>query len=339
VKSSDPQGISDLDTILSFVVLNKLSGNIVFEDTLYDDGAFYREDGDIFGKDGSFSNLYAVSDVDSTIHDRSEHEYTFRFQVIDRAGNTSEFFDTDVSFLFDHLPQIKNIITVPDSLLNGDREKLFQIAVYDSDGIDDIIDVYFTGHLSEAGSILFKDHLYNDGTHGDQVAGDSIFCTTIDSSFGVAKMGLYYLKFYVVDKLDEINNMIPDTTLYIENELGSIEQIFMADTLVRPTTSDSRLAFQIEVAAYDPQGPGDVESIYFQSIKPDGSYGSGGTYFYLYDDGNTTDHDDSQAGDGIFSTKLYLEQHNDPGTYRFLFYLKDKLGRSLGPVVDSILVQ
>ena len=338
VKVFDPQGIDDLDTVLSISVVNRHSGNTVLEDTLFDDGAFYREDGDAFGKDGSFSNLYSVRDVDPNVNDAEGGEYTFRFQVRDRHGHESDFFDTDVMFLFDHLPEIRHIITAPDSLLNGDQQKNFHIAVADSDGLDDIIDAYFTGHPSETGSIIFKSQLYNDGTHGDQTAGDSIYSTVIDSSFAVAKMGLYYLKFYLSDKLAEINETVPVTTLYIENGLGEIETIFMADTLARPTTTGNRIAFQVEVVTYDPQGPGDIESIYFQSKKPDGSYGSGGAYFYLYDDGRS-DHDDRIAGDGIFSTRLYLEAHNDPGMYHFLFYLRDKLGRSTQAVIDSIYVQ
>jgi hypothetical protein len=337
IKAFDLQGVSDLDTVVSIMVMDKNSGNLIFEDTLYDDGSFYREDGDTFGKDGSFCNLYSVADIDPSVRDLSD--YTFRFQVKDKKGNAGEPADTDVRFVFDHFPEITNILSAPDSLLNGDREKTFQIAVYDSDGLDDIIDAYFTGHLSESGGELFKNQMYNDGTHGDQLAGDSIFTTTIDSSFAIAKMGLYYLKFYVVDSLEETNDVIPDTTIYIENGLGIIEEIFMADTLVRPTTSDSRRAFQIAVATHDPQGPKDIETVYFQSIKPDGSYGSEGAYFYLYDDGNKASHDDEEAEDGIFSNKLYLEKQNDAGTYKFLFYLRDKIGRSLGPVIDSIVVQ
>ena len=342
VQAFDLQGITDLDTVVSIMVMDKNSGNLIFEDTLYDDGSFYREDGDTFAKDGSFCNLYSVADIDPSAGNQSE--YTYRFQVKDKKGHAGEPADIDVRFLFDNFPEIKGILSAPDSLLNGDQEKIFHIAVYDSDsndnyGVDDIMDAYFTGHLSESGSELFMNHLYNDGTHGDQVAGDSIFTTTIDSSFAVAKMGIYYLKYYVLDSLEEINEVIRVTTIYIENGLGIIDKIFMVDTLARPATTDGRRAFQIEVATYDPQGPKDIETIYFQSIKPDGTYGSGGAYFYLYDDGNTTTHDDREAEDGIFSNKLYLEKQNDPGTYKFLFYLRDRIGRSSGPVIDSIVVQ
>jgi hypothetical protein len=181
--------------------------------------------------------------------------------------------------------------------------------------------------------------LYNDGTHGDQVAGDSIFTTMIGSSFAAGREErLYYIKYYAVDSLDEINENVPITSLYLENGPARIDSILMPDTLTRP---DDKLTFQIEVFTYDPQGSKDIESVFFQTIKPDGSYsgiGSSGSFFDLQDNGDSF-YGDEDADDGIFSKKVQLEKNNDPGTYTFLFYLRPKIGQDLGPVIDSIIVE
>jgi hypothetical protein len=77
------------------------------------------------------------------------------------------------------------------------------------------------------------------------------------------------------------------------------------------------------VSVYDPDGPDDIDSVYFRVTRPDGSLKP--DPIPLRDDGQ---YGDSTADDGRFS--VGLSTYNDTtsllGNYIFTFYAKDKQG-------------
>ena len=59
VKVTDPQGFSNISGVF-MEVLNQSNNQVVFSDSLYDDGAFYfTQDGDVIANDGIYSNQFS----------------------------------------------------------------------------------------------------------------------------------------------------------------------------------------------------------------------------------------------------------------------------------------
>jgi hypothetical protein len=90
----------------------------------------------------------------------------------------------------------------------------------------------------------------------------------------------------------------------------------------------------IFVSAFDPDGQNDIDSVYFVSIRPDGS--SNGTHFYMHDDGQ---HGDSIATDGRFSVGIQPpDTSSQIGDYTFTFYARDKEGNPSNHPQASVTV-
>jgi hypothetical protein len=91
--------------------------------------------------------------------------------------------------------------------------------------------------------------------------------------------------------------------------------------LVAPDSVErgATLPAPIFVSVYDPDGLGDIDSVYFDVTKPDGSPGSTG--IKLRDDGQFGD---SSAGDGTYSVGITSSVDNMPGDYIFRFSASDK---------------
>ena len=96
---------------------------------------------------------------------------------------------------------------------------------------------------------------------------------------------------------------------------------------------------KITVAANDPQGVTDIDSVYFFSLKPNKQYANGGAPFLMFDNGSASSGDEIPA-DGIYT--LTVKITGDPaiqlGTYIYTFYMRDKAGNLANVLVDSIEV-
>lgn len=131
---------------------------------------------------------------------------------------------------------------------------------------------------------------------------------------------------------------------------GQIIKIEMQDSVKIPTTGNFNRAL-IEVTVEDPDGLKDVKSVFFYSIKPDGTYANNGNPFIMYDNGKPFSFDapydgqgDKEAGDGIYSFSMVL--FNSPpeypppvgGKYILEFYSRDKDDNLSEAKTDSIEV-
>jgi len=329
VKTTDPQGFSNLNGV--FMEVTQVAGNMtVFSDSLYDDGAYFQiNDGDVFAGDGVFSNRYTATQI---LSGSGEGEYKFTFTAFDKDGNESQKTEQTSLFGPNVRPEIIEITGI-DSLYSGTTPVIFEVAVFDSDGVDDVIRVYFDVKDSLNSPIETID-LFNDGdfaNHGDLFADDSLYSIKLDSTFGAERKGVYHFWFHLEDSFNEQNLLTPIFHLYIENEVGVIVNTVVPDTITRPQD------LGLYLTAKDPQGLADVDSVYFLLEKPDGSFGGGGAKFDLQDNGDDF-YGDLVSGDGIYSKIISIAASNDPGLYIFHFYMRDKVGHLTPVTKDSILV-
>jgi hypothetical protein len=303
---------------------------ILFQDSLYDDaGYYYPEDGDVVAGDGYFSNRYLASEIVPEVEEKVT--CVFDFKVISTSGKQSASFETNVEFLRDALPAIVSVSS-PDSIKSAVPQVVFRVTAIDSDGIAQIRSVYFEGRAPGSRIMLFRDTLAFLERSMYQDMETAVYQAVRDSSFGAGKIGYYDLHFYVQDDLEELNEKVPVSQIFIENKSGSVWDSRLPGEVERP------MKFPVEAMVSDPQGLQDIDAVYFQTVKPDGTFGSNGAFFDMRDTGEEY-YGDQEAGDGIYSKYIQVEENNDPGKYYFHFYMRDKAGHLSEMKLDSIRVQ
>jgi len=334
---TDPQGFNDLKSIAVKVFDD--ANQQVFMDSLYDDGGLNGSN-DLLAGDGVFRNLFLPSAITSTTG-----VFTFNFNVQDRAGHNAEEFKKDISFGFNEAPEIQEIIN-PSQLLSGAETEFIFVNVSDLDGTNKNTKVFFDLLQNDQSVFAQPISMGNDGNvseNGDVFANDSIFSFKMDSSFAAGKIGDYKMKFVAEDEFgDKSLELIKD--LFIENKTGNILSVSVPDSIALPAQGFTTALVTAKVN--DPQGLMDVDSVYFNSIKPDGSPANGNP-FSMVDNGLPFNIDgnplieagDKVEGDGIYSLSVFVFNNNLPGTYQFTFYMRDKVGNLTAAIVDSIEVK
>ncbi len=335
VKITDPQGFSNIIPV-EFSVKNQLTGQVVFTDSLFDDGAYlYPQDGDVIAGDGVFSNRFSATQI---LYGADDGEYIFYFTALDKEGHESQAAEQLAVFGPNVRPEIVSIAG-EDTLFSGTPGQIFEVAVFDSDGVDDIIRVYFETRNSLNQPIEIFD-LFNDGDFaqsGDLFADDSLYSIKLDSTFGADKLGLYTLHFHLEDSFNEENSTIPIHQIFVENKVGKVISTTIPDTIIRPISEYKEL----DVFAFvsDPQGLSDIDSVYFMSQASDDSFvvdiNGNIVRVILFDDGSNGD---LTPGDGIFSRTLRIYNNNIPDDYRFHFYMRDQLKHLSEVKIDSIAI-
>ncbi|MCB9058784.1 MAG: hypothetical protein H6627_09465 [Calditrichae bacterium] len=330
VAVTDPQGSSDLKNIIVQVL--DQSSNVIFSDSLYDNGGI-NGSGDIVAGDGVFRNMFLPTDISA-----GPGTFTFNFVVEDFDGNDAGPLQQDVLFAFNTAPSVSDL-QAPDSLKSG-SQAVITIKVSDPDGNTDIQNVELD-LLKNGFSVLGEPFsMADDGNtqrSGDILAGDGIFSFKMDSSFAAGKTGSYGLNFVARDKSDVTSAAI-EQEIYLENKKGSILTVSMPDTVTRPAN------IPIRVRVNEPQGLADIQRVYCELQASDGVFisdGQGGHLkINLFDDGDAGGaHGDVLAGDGIFSVILSVGTNNVADTYTFYFYMLDKVNNLSDSLTDTLVIQ
>ncbi|MFC1481873.1 hypothetical protein ACFL6E_06490 [Candidatus Neomarinimicrobiota bacterium] len=178
--------------------------------------------------------------------------------------------------------------------------------------------------LAATDSLLDTRELFDNQTEGDSIAGDGIYTRLFPSPFDEPITGTIKVLFVVyVD--DEIYTAID--TLKMLNRRPVIEAVTMDTIVTRPTSGYEIDWIYVDVS--DPDGIADLQSVTFQILKPDSTWGStstGITVFHLFDDGVNNEFqgfNDVTAGDGRYSGGLTFSGSNDLGTYQIRFVATD----------------
>ncbi len=209
VQAHDPQGLNDLD-LLIFRIHNRENPNVLYTDTLRDDGL----DPDSWALDGTFTGTFTSSFADSVVG-----LYPFSFQVIDKSGGSIGLIRRDVRVSNDsNAPPVIFNLAVPDTFDSQSPTDWFAVTleVMDPQGLSDVDSVYFysrkpDGTMANGGRpILMSD----DGTSGDSRAGDGIY---FFKAIFVApfQYGDYTWTFNAVDRSNARSNTIVHTLTII----------------------------------------------------------------------------------------------------------------------------
>ena len=108
-------------------------------------------------------------------------------------------------------PVISNTVIEPDTAVVNDTTAIFtSVEVVDSNGANDILEVYFIVYKPDGTTNNNKVFLYDDGNtaeHGDLVEGDGIYSRLIQVDQSNQK-GTYRFEFQAKDRSGELSNII-----------------------------------------------------------------------------------------------------------------------------------
>jgi len=314
VQCDDPDGLADVDSVFYQILYQ--NGSVRTTGVLFDDGD-YANHGDITPKNGKYAARIGQSlapgnyrlkvgaaDKSGERSNELESEFFARKAVVNNSPVLTEIFVSDTVFVDEAAPfiiQVKAVDPDPDDAV---ARVTFQI-----------LDPTFT-------EVLISGDLYDDGTHGDTAAGDSIFSVEITSAFASWRFGNFNLYVQGFDKSSKGSISLYKSIPWGKKQLGEppiISDLSAPDTLKLPADSLHVVQFVLSVKADDPDNPHDVKEVFFDTYKPDGTI-SKSSPLQMYDNGASGD---AVAGDQVYSLRAFLVYNNDVGNYRFEFQARD----------------
>lgn len=208
-----------------------------------------------------------------------------------------------------------------------------------SDNLQDVFcDVYSSANIKLNTQSI---NLFDNGKseNGDAAAGDGQFANKFPLSQFYPN-GIYDIKYFVTDASNQIKEVAWGTFKFDngQNNIAPIiSNLILADSIKVGTD------FVFSVLVTDANGYNDIDKVYFELYRPDGTVvkdGSGNWKFDLFDNGDLAGRGDQFAGDGIFSFKnSFLDDPSTQrGLWRFEFTAKDQGNKLSNVIIKSITV-
>ena len=213
---------------------------------------------------------------------------------------------------------------------------IIQVSAEDEDTEDFIQKVTYQILGPTISDLAQEGQLFDDGSTGDQTAGDGIYTIETTTEFASWKFGTYHIFITAFDSKQKASESFFTVIPWAKIELGLTPELLnlsAPDTIVRPSTGDKSILLSIE--ASDPDHNNDVKEVFFYSKKPNGEYANSGNPFNLYDDGLSGD---ISAKDNIFSLIIWITSANDFGNYVFEFQARDYSDLISNKIIHTITV-
>jgi hypothetical protein len=320
-KVTHPSNNAGIEVVV-FVLID-LTGTEVLREEMFDDGDNNSGSGDVI----AFDQVYSMTVIPNQLG-IPDGDYELNIVAKAVSGDSLMSPNQELSIFPNQPPQILDVF-FPDSILPGMQPFEAYITVYDSNGLDDVKWVMIQGYDSINTFPIFQDVVFNP------MDNSADFPFVIDSSYSAKKIGNYELKFFAVDQVEDTSNVFSLFT-HFENTPPLIWDAVVPDTLRLPTSGD--VSVKITVRVKDRQSLADIDSVYFNSEKPDGEPSSGNP-FLLFDNGlpynlgNPIAVGDEISGDGIYTLTIFLQAGTPIGTYKFSFFARDKVNQlTAGPI-------
>jgi hypothetical protein len=177
--------------------------------------------------------------------------------------------------------------------------------------------------------------LRDDGTDPDATAGDSVFSGRFAFDLISSDAGAFRVSVRSVSETGYRSNVLENTLFVMRlNASPALSNLSAPDTLDLPGTGS--VLFPMSVNATDPDGPEDIQEVYFRNLD---SPSDPNRKTFLFDDGNTGVSGDSVAGDGVYTRVLQLPSTTPKQTYRFAFQAADTFGDTSATLLHSLTVR
>lgn len=176
----------------------------------------------------------------------------------------------------------------------------------------------------------------NLADNGDTTAGDLAYSNKylFSSNF---ENGSYNVE-YIITLSDGSSKNIASQHFVYDNGQNNITPV-ISNVIVDPDTliATGTVTILTSVKVSDQNGLSDIEKVYFIVVKPDGS--TNNTQIEMFDDGDASANGDKNAGDGIYSRLIQINQNNIKGTYILKFTARDKAGALSNTISHNLLVK
>lgn len=308
VKVEDPQGREDIN-VVEMKITDMDSTEIFIIDTLKDNGSA----GDVIPADGEY---YSVIPSDFT---DNANMFLLHITAVDIAGNYAAPVQDTLTVLDGefNLPPVISNPNLPDSLDSETiKDVFFSVNADDPQGWEDIDSVFVWIYPPFKPSPAYKGKLKDNGREGDCILGDGIFSLRENFYQILGSTGINVVRFQAVDKKGEKSDpIICEMFIFIPNEPPSLSNLTAPDTLCRNISQTSFLSVEVT----DPQGPGDIDVVFFNSFRPDGS-ASQSNPVLMNDNG---ENGDIIPDDGVYSLGISIDSSVRLGDWRFEFMARD----------------
>ncbi|MGE5681307.1 MAG: hypothetical protein ACM34K_10560 [Bacillota bacterium] len=201
---------------------------------------------------------------------------------------------------------------------------------------EDVKSVWFD-ILKQDGSKLNSSpiYMYDDGNiaNGDSINNDKVYSGIIPLGINY-NSGRFRLEYFVADNNNAIHNVAVHQLRFINSVRNHAPRLISIEA---PDSLDVNVAgqFTFQLKVEDQDGQDDINSVYFQSYRPDGS--TTGETFKMYDDGKTFS--DKTAGDGIFTYSNTLPASARKGAWTFIFQAIDESDSLSNSITHKIIVK
>jgi hypothetical protein len=324
---TDENGLDDIDSV--FYQIFSLTERFITSGIMFDDGD-YSNHGDNVPKDGKYSIRLKL--------DLAEGYYRFIVKAIDRTQLESDAL-TDTFYakpgVINQAPTVSKY-HIPDTVYVDEIVPFYiSVRASDPDSLDYISRVTYQILGPVVTELAEEGELFDSGIKGDSLAGDGIFSIETSTAFANWKFGEYHLMIYAFDNHNKTSNSIYEILPWAKINLGVAPQLISVtapDTIKLPTTDAE--SYVLTATALDEDNNRDIQEVFFNTFKPDGSP-SIGNPFKMYDNGIN---EDRVAGDNIYSLLIWISPQNLPGNYRFEFQAKDYSNLLSNKIIHTITV-
>lgn len=220
--------------------------------------------------------------------------------------------------------------------LTSDSVLTFSISFSSSDQIQSVFFnvVSPTGLPVNSGTI----NLFDDGNlsgHGDSTGADNTFSNKFTMSNSYIS-GVYIVNYYVTD-IYKATNYVSAQNFVFDNGKNKFPPVL--SNLDLPDTVNTGQTFAFSVLAVDSNGYDDIEMVYYELFRPDGSQvtNSQGVFqFPLFDDGQTATDGDVTANDSTFTVILNFPSGQPSGSWRFEFQAIDRANLLSNKIIQNV---
>lgn len=189
------------------------------------------------------------------------------------------------------------------------------------------------------GNVLIRLNMIDNGISPDTTSGDGRYSAVINiTNISCLLVGNYVLQYIAENNSGLFSNLISANIPVVNsNNLPPvISALHAPGTILVPATGSNTGV--LSVFTNDPDGRCDINSVFFNSFRPDGTI-TNGSPFTMFDDGNISVHGDTTAGDGRFSLKIEISSAQTTlGYFKFNYQAQDNSNLLSNIIRDSINV-
>jgi len=211
------------------------------------------------------------------------------------------------------------------------------VQVSDPEGLSNVKVVTVRVFKPASQDLIRTAQLVDNGTPPNASSGDGTFSGVVQFVIIRSDIGDFKVEVTATNNGGLASNSLSAAVSVLRlNKPPTLSDLVAPDTL---SVGASTVLLRLTVRANDPDGQGDIQKVFFNSFRPDGSPATGNP-FQMFDDGNVNGPSgDAIKDDGVYSLTIQLQPTTTKGNYRFEFQAVDRSVASSNTIVHNVTVR